>query len=254
MADKKVDIHEFNLHDLPDSCTIIFIGVPGSGKTTAIEDVSYFLRHKYPVARVFMGTEGGYKRFCKIFGPLYVSNSYNEDQEKHHILRQKTCNMISSENKDRSKYAINIMDDVTDDPKIFKTPTMLGIFKLGSQHWSQIVMIGTQYAIDFPPVIRSSVSYVFIFRQPDVKERKKIWENFGGICGSFKDFCDLMDQLTGDYTAMVIKKRSQSNDLSDNVFWFKTILLEDDWKFGCKEYRRSNKERYNKDYTENLMM
>lgn len=245
---ESVEIHEFRIEDIPLSCTWIMIGAPGSGKTTLMENLCYYLKHRYPVARAFIGTEGGYKQMCRIFHPLFVSNYYSEDEERQHVLRQKTCGM-ENPSKYPGNYAINIIDDASDDPKVYKSKVIRGFFKLGSQHWSQLGMIGSQYAIDMPPDVRKAVSYVAIFREPEEIERKKLYTNFGGMAGSYDNFCDLMDQLTGDYTCLIFKKRSQSNNISDNVFWYKTKVL-DDWKFGCKEYRKWGEERYNKDYVE----
>lgn len=220
--------------------------------TSLIENLCYFHKHKYPVARIFMGTESGYQRFSEIFHPLYVTNYYDEGQEKSHILRQRTC-VIENGKGYTGNYAINVLDDVSDDPKIYKTKVMKGIFKLGSQHWEQLFLLGSQYAIDMPPDVRKATSYVALFREPEEIERKKLYQNFGGLAGSYNNFCDLMDQLTGDHTCLVFKKRSQSNKIEDCIFYFQTKILGD-WKFGCKEYRQWAENRYNKQYVEKIVM
>lgn len=245
-------ISEFRFEDVPLSCTWIIIGPPGSGKTTFIENMCYNLKHRYPTARAFIGTEGGYKRFCDIFHPLYVSNYYDENEEKSHITRQRKCNVENHE-KYIGNYSINILDDVSDDPKIYKTKTMKGLFKLGSQHWNQLFMVGSQYAIDMPPDVRKSVSYVAMFAEPEEIERKKLFKNFGGLAGSYENFCDLMDQVTGDYTCLIFKKRTQSNNIEDNIFYYRTKPLPENWKFGCDEYRNWGKSRYNTGYTEQFL-
>lgn len=252
MSKQKIAIPEFRPEDIPLSCTWIVVGNPGSGKTSFMENVCYILKHRYPVARVFMGTEAGYRRFCDIFHPLYVNNYYDEEEEKKHILRQRTCEIENGKGYP-GNYAINILDDVSDDPRIYKGKTMKGLFKLGSQHWNQLFMVGSQYAIDMPPDIRKSVSYAAIFFEPEEDERKKLYRNFGGLAGSYENFCDLMDQLTGDYTCLIFKKRTQSQNIEDNISWFRTSVLKP-WKFGCKEYRDWAKERYNTNYKEQILI
>jgi hypothetical protein len=244
----EVDIHEFRLEEIPLSCTWMVLGIPGSGKSTLMENIIYYHKHRYPVMRSFIGTETGYKRWCEISHPLFCSNYYDEEEEKRHITRQRMC-LKENVSGYTGNYAINLIDDVSDDPKVYKTKLMRGLFKLGSQHWAQICLVGIQYAIDMPPDLRASTSYVAIFRQPDESQRKKIFENFGGIAGSYERFCDLLDQLTGDYTCLIIKKRSQSNKLEDNIFFYKTRLLGD-WRFGCKEYRKWGEERYDENFKE----
>ena len=63
---------------------------------------------------------------------------------------------------DISSYSINIMDDVSDDPQIYRTKVMRGLFKLGSQHWNQLYIVGSQYAIEMPPDVRKS-SFICCF-------------------------------------------------------------------------------------------
>jgi len=260
MSEEFRDIYEFDLQDVPLSCTWVIIGPPGSGKTSLIENIAYYHKHRYATAKVFMGTPGAYKRMCSIFPPLFVSGSYDEEELKDHITRQRTC--IQENNNDINlnpgdpgyvgNYSLVILDDVTDDPKIFKTKIMRGIFKLGSQHWAELCLVGSQYALDMPPDTRKSVSYVALFREPEENERRKLYDNFGGLAGTYKEFCALMDGITGDYTCLIFKKRGQSNSSVENVFYYKTINPADlgDWKFGCEEYRRHGEERYNKKFKE----
>jgi energy-coupling factor transporter ATP-binding protein EcfA2 len=254
------DVREFNIQNLPLSCTWIIVGPPGSGKTSFIENLAYYNKHRYPVGRAFMGTPSAYKRFCDIFHPLYVSQTYDEEAEKDHITRQRTCIHENNSALDVKpgdpgyvgNYAMNILDDVTDDPKIFKSKVVKGLFKLGSQHWAQMCLLGTQYALDMPADVRKSVSYVAIFREPEENERRKLYENFGGLAGTYRNFCDLMDGLTGNYTCIVFQKRSQSNSSEDNVFYYPVQNPDEfgDWKFGCKEAREHAERRYNKNYKE----
>lgn len=223
-----------------------------SHNTTLMENLAYYRKHVYPVGRVFIGTEDGYKHFCKIFHPLYVSNYWDEKEEENHVRRQRTCEMENGRGYP-GNYAVNIIDDVSDDPKIYKSKLMRGLFKLGSQHYAQLCMIGSQYAIDMPPDIRKAVSYVALGREPEEIERKKLYENFGGLAGSYARFCDLMDQITGDHTFLIFKKRSQSNNLEECVSWLRTKKLGD-WKFGSKEYRAHAEARYDPNYVEQIIM
>jgi hypothetical protein len=228
------------------------VGPPASGKSTLLENLVYYRKHLYPVARVFIPTEENYVRWCAIAHPLFVSNYYIEEEEEKHVARQRTCILQNGE-KYPGNFAVNIIDDAGDDPKIYRTKIMRGLFKLGSQHWAQLLLVGTQYAIDLPADIRKSVSYVAIGREPEEIERKKLYENFGGVAGSYARFCDLMDQITGDYTFLIFKKRSQSNNLEDCVFYFRTKKLGN-WKLGCNEYRKWGEERYDKKYVEQIIM
>lgn len=239
--------------DTSTNCRFVLHDGTITHNTSLMQNLCYYLRDRYPVGRLFMGTDANYKTYCNIFHPLYVTNHYDEEEEKRYILRQREC---IAENGDKApiNYGINILDDCSDDPTIYKSKIIRGLFKNGSQHWHNLFMLGSQYAIDFPPDVRKSISYVFLGREPNDAERQKLYKNFGGICGTYDHFCDLMDAITGDYTFLVIKMRSKSNELSDNIFWIKTIDPKTlgNWKFGCKEYRKWAEERYNTEYRETI--
>jgi hypothetical protein len=220
--------------------------------TSLMENFCYYLKHIYPVARIFVGTETGYKRFCKIFPPLFVSNYYDEEEETQYIIRQKTSVMRYGPGTQSA--SINVIDD-SQDKKFYKSNIFENLFKLGSQHWCNLLMVGLQAVMNLSADVRKSVSFVGIGREPEQNEREKLYKNLGGITGTYKDFCTLMNELTGDYHFLIIKKRSQSNNREDNIYWFKTRdLSKMDWKFGCKEYRKWGETRYNKGYVEKFIM
>lgn len=252
MSESEIVIDEFRIEELPMSFTMVAIGGPGSGKTSLLETLLYYTKHRYPTGRAFIGTDGGYEKFKSILHPLYVSNYWDEEEEKKHVQRQRLCELENGKGYP-GNYAVNILDDISDDPKIYKLKTIRGLFKLGSQHYNQFLFVGSQYAIDMPPDVRKSISYVALFREPEEGERKKLFQNFGGICGSYERFCDLMDGITGDYTALIIIKRTQSNNLQDCVKYLRSEILKP-WKFGCKEYRDWAEARYNKNFVEEVIL
>jgi hypothetical protein len=56
-----------------------------------------------------------------------------------------------------------------------------------------------------------------------------------------------MDQITGDYTALVINNKVQSNDIKNNVFYYKA-RSHPPFRFGCQEYQQWAEARYNPNY------
>jgi hypothetical protein len=248
MADETYNIREWEIEKIPLSCSIVIVGAPQSGKGTLIEDILFFNKHRVPVGRFFTGSETQYNRLKRITHALYCSNYYDDAEEKKYIVRQRDFGLAG-----KPQHSVNVVDDVGDDPKIFKNKTFKGLFKIGTQHWAHIFILSNQYAIDLPPDVRKAVTYAILFHEPSPTERLKLYNNFGGITGSFEMFCKLMDELTGNYNCMVIA-RTQSQKLEDNIFWFRTIPIEVDWKFGCSEYHEWAKMRYNKNYKERVVM
>lgn len=249
MSLETVEINEFPIQDIPRSCSWVVIGPPGSGKSNFVEYLVYANKHKYPVGRAWCGTEDTQGKYTKFMHPLFVTNEYNQTEHEKVVARQKQ----SRTEKCQNPAAVCVMDDCGDDPKVFRSKVMKAQFKNGSQWYDELFVLANQYAIDLPPDIRKSISYVALFREPSPIEREKLWKNFSpGIPRA--EFDDLLNALTGDFTCLVLKMRNQSNELKDCAFYFKAPDMKDKkWKMGCKEYHNWGEKRYNKKYVEKFI-
>jgi len=238
-----VEIHEFPLHEMKPISKIVVIGKPATGKSTVIRDIVKAFRHMFPVGKVFSGTEENNHFYSKMFHELYVFPEYNETEMENFVKRQK----LSMRNNPENPKGLIIVDDCSDDPKFFHRPLFQKFYKNGRQ-WDMMFILALQYGMDIRPVIRTNIDYTFLFREPNERNRKALYENYATIIGSYQDFCDVMDQLTEDYTAIVIDNRKQSNNISDCVYYYKARLHPDEFKFGAPEYRQWAEQRYDPNY------
>lgn len=78
-----------------------------------------------------------------------------------------------------------------------------------------------QYCLGLPPILRSNVDYVFIFKNNMIKEREKLYNYYAGMFNDFSVFCKVMDHCTVDYTCLAIDNKVSSNKLEDQVKWYK---------------------------------
>ncbi len=225
---------------------IVVIGKPGSGKSMLIASLLYAKQDIYPVGMVMSGTEDSNGFYRKIFPSTFVFNEYNEQKVKDFIRRQKIAKKHLV-----NPWAVILLDDCTDNPSLFRKPLQQSMYKKG-RHWKMLYILSLQYCMDIKPVIRTNIDGTFILREPNLKNRKNLWENYAGIINDFSVFCDFMDELTDDYTALYIHNATKSNELKDCVFFYKARPIPKGFKFGCKEYYKFHEARYNKDYVDPL--
>ena len=214
--------------------------VRNTGKTTLLTSLLYEKSHIFPVGAVMSGTEDSNGHYGKVFPGSFVYNSLKKEQIETIIERQKLAKKHLP-----NPWAILLLDDCTDDPRLFNDPLFQGIFKNG-RHWKMWFILSLQYSLDIKPVIRTNVDGTFILRETNMKNRKSLWENYAGVFSDFGQFCQVLDQLTDDYTALYIHNQTTSNRLEECVFWYKARPIPQNFRIGCDEYWLYHDERYDK--------
>ncbi len=231
-----------NRRFLLNSCEV----VRNTGKSTIIADILASKSHIVPVAQIFSGTEDSNHFFSEKFPGVCVFNKLDLEAIESFITRQKIAKQYLP-----NPWAFQIIDDCTDDPKILKRPIFQSYYKLG-RHWKMIHILSLQYCLDIQPNIRTNIDYTFILCEKSKRFRKSLWENYASCIDNFDDFCDIMDSVTGDYTALVINNKIQSNKFEDCVFWYKAKKdrLPPNWKFGHPSAWAFHHTRYDPNYTD----
>lgn len=235
----KIELQELNLDSIrptEDSIKtslggskICIIGKPGTGKSVLIKDLIYSKKHIIPVGTVISGSEDSNRFYERFFPKLFIYEKYDKNVIQRFVDRQK----VAKENLE-NPWSILILDDCMDDVKVFSDPLMIGLFK-NSRHWAMLSIFACQYVFDFKPVIRSNIDGVFIFREPNLTNREKIYKNFASIIPTFKLFSLIMDEITTDFMCLYINNQTTSNNWQDCVFYYKAVL-RDDFVFGCDDY------------------
>ena len=228
-------------------CKIVVVGKPGTGKSTLIKSLLYSKKHIFPVGLAMSGSEDSNHAYSEIMPTTFVFNEYNEDKIKDFIKRQKLAIQHLP-----NPWAVLILDDCTDDPRIFHKPLQQAIFKKG-RHWKMLYILSLQYAMDIKPVIRTNVDGVFILREPLLKNRESLYKNYASVIPDFTTFVELMDQLTDDYCALYIHNATQTNTWQECVFYWKAPLVPHGWKFGSPEYWEFHDSRFNPNFTDSIV-
>jgi hypothetical protein len=255
---KKINIRELNTNIIPPisekindptyngGCKLVVVGKPGTGKSTLIKALLYSKKHIFPVGMAMSGSEDSNHAYREIMPSTFVYNEYDEERIKSFIKRQK----IAAQHLP-NPWSVLILDDCTDDPKVFNKPLQQALYKKG-RHWKMLYILSLQYAMDVKPVIRTNVDGIFILREPLLKNREALYKNYASIVPDFNTFCELLDQLTDDYCALYIHNATQTNEWTDCVYYWKAPMIPKGWKFGSDDYWKFHMDRFNTEYVDAL--
>lgn len=241
----RLKIRKFKMSEMDLNSKALVIGKPGTGKSSLIKDILYRHRKKFPCGIIVSGTQESSGDFNGMVPDLFIYENYNQPVIDKLVLRQKRLTRKYGEGH-ASNYAFICIDDCMDDSGWIKHPTTKGIFKNG-RHWDLFFILAIQYCLGIPPALRTCIDYVFILREPNIENRKKIWRNYAGIFPTFNMFCDVLDNLTENYHCMVIKNRVLSNAIEDVVFWYKA-KLHDKFRIGTDSFWAYADQNYNEHY------
>lgn len=232
---------------------IVLIGRRDTGKSFLVRDLLYY-HQDIPIGTVISGTEAGNGFYSNIVPKLFIHEEYQSSIVENVLKRQKMAlKQMKRETQNYGRTTIDprvfiILDDCLYDNTWAKDKMMRLLFMNG-RHWKIMLIITMQYPLGVPPNLRTNIDYVFILREPYIANRKRIYENFAGMFPTFESFCQVMDQCTENFECLVIDNNSKSNQLQDQIFWYKAES-HGSFKLGAKELWEASKDLESEDEEE----
>lgn len=238
-------LRKFDISSIPDNSIIALISKRNGGKTTCLKDIMYY--HKdIPVGTIISPTESSNKSYNDMVPSLFIHEEYSPKLIGDLINRQKT--LIKKVNRDMSVYgktnidprAFLILDDCMYDKIWTKDKNMRYIFQNG-RHQKLLCIFTLQYVLGIPPDLRCNVDYTFIFRENNINNRKRLYENYCSVIPTYDMFSTIMDTVTEGFGCLVINNISRSSKLEDCVFWFEADV-HPPFSVGSREFWQKHNE------------
>jgi len=216
-------IKKFNMSQIRDDEIIVFIGKRRTGKSFLVKDLLYH-HADIPVGCVISPTEMANGFFGEIVPKIFIHDEYEPPIVDNYMKRQakfvKNIKKGNPDYVDKDPMSFLIFDDCLYDNSWVKDRNIRSIFMNG-RHYKTMFLLTMQYSLGITPNLRTNIDYVFILREPDYNNRKKLYEHYCGMFPSLEIFCQVMDQCTENYECLVISKNCKSNKLEDQVFWYR---------------------------------
>jgi len=219
--------------------TCVFIGKRGTGKSTLVADILYYIR-RIAGGVTISATEDGNAYYSSFVPEILIHSEYKPEIIQGIINRQKK--VINGSRKGSENDVFLLLDDCMYDKKMIKDPNIRGIFMNG-RHWRITFMLTMQYCMDLPPDLRANIDYIFILRENIIQNQEKIYKNFFGIFPRFSVFQDVLNSCTEGYDCLVLDNTSKSNNIKDCVFWYRAKPNRK-FRIGSKELWDYCKKKY----------
>lgn len=227
----KLKLRRYNLPGLKDDSVVVYIAPRNSGKTTLLIDTLRY-HTSIPVGVVISPTESANHNFQRVCPKMLIYDEYEPGIIQRFVERQrKIMAQYHQEIKQYGKTDLDpraflILDDCLYDNTWQNDKNIRFIF-LNGRHLKIFLLITMQYPLGIPPILRANVDCVFLARNAMVKEREKLYHHYAGMFPTFDAFCQVMNSCTENYECLVIDKKTQSNRLEDQVFWYKANMNVD---------------------------
>lgn len=241
----KLQLKRFDMSRIGDKSVVVMIGARNTGKSVLCRDLLWH-NQTLPVGMVISGTEDSNQFYGQMIPSCFIYNEYTPALVEKFVKRQK---MITKKYiKDKNLYGASkidprgflIMDDCLYD-RGWQNDTNIRACFLNGRHFNSFFIFTSQYALAAPPILRNNIDFVFILREPRVNSRKKIYENYAGFVPTFEIFNQIITQTTENYECLVIDNTTKSNQLTDQMYWYKAEV-HPEFKLGAREFWQMNKD------------
>ena len=216
-----------------------------------VRDIFYHHRH-IPSGIVFSGTEEANPFFKDFIPDIFIHSEYNPDlveavmnKQKKNIRAAKELGIKDGKCPANNKFIV--LDDMLHDAQKWKNDTTIKNIFFNGRHYNFLFILTMQYTNGIQPGLRSNIDYVFIFNEPSTTNRKKIYNDYCSSIPSFEIFCNILDACTTNHECVVVKTSTNSNVLTDSVFYYKA-KSHSHFRAGHRKFWKYHKTNYNNNY------
>lgn len=211
-------VQKFNMSSIKSKHPICYInGKRLSGKSTLAYDINNHMSNMNNITLYVSPTEFSPNPMNKI-SDKFIYNSYSTDILDRLIQRQIYCQKF---NQGIPKHATLILDECLNGIRPFDDINLKKIIFSGHCYGISLILT-QQYPIAFPAGVRDNVDFVFLFHETrNSSMMQKLYNQWAHMFPTFELFSAFLDQLTDDYGCLVIDNTSHSDQLLDQIFWYK---------------------------------
>jgi hypothetical protein len=195
---------------------IAIFGKAASGKTTLIRDLMFHLKD-VPRAVIVSPTEPASRNYAGVIPDRFIHDEYDPD------LISRFCRFQSSIARDppsTDKRSLVVLDNCLHESGQFANEHLRYILFAGRSLRAHLI-VSMSYPLAISPSLRNQFGYVFLLREPNIANQRRLYEMYGHMFPTFDMFSQVLAVCTEDHGCLVIDQTTRSTKLEDQVFWYR---------------------------------
>lgn len=212
----------FRMEKITDNKILVVVGKRNTGKTSLALD--YLYHHKdIPFCTCVAQTEKHVPKFSQHLPSYSIHYEFTPELVKRFRDHQLSVMNKSQEDASVDPRGLLILEDCLAEPSALDN---LKFIFFNGRLIKTTLLLTMQYPLAMPPALRDNVDYYFLFRNTGQSEKERIYKSFAGMFENFEMFDKIYEQMTENHGCMVIDNTSQSAELEDRVFYYKSVVRE----------------------------
>ena len=214
-------IFRFNPNRMLTHGAMMFIGHSGTGKSTCMMDILYYMRHKFTQVLAFCGSMESQMEFRRHVPDLFIYDGFNPSVLRLARLTQELASVRGECNP-----LLIIIDDCSHQKQLYLyNPDFIWFLKNGRKA-KCLTMISQQYYTDLTPEFRNQCMYTFIQKEDTKRYLMTLYEQYNNAFDTYDEFNTALEQCTRDFGTMVLSfdPHSTTSDFSSKVFCHRSVF------------------------------
>jgi hypothetical protein len=250
---ENIPLQKYYGFEIDDNSLFLLDNMIVTHNSWLVRDIFYHHKH-IPSGIVFSGTEEANPFFSEFVPDCFIHEEYEAEIIEKLMNKQKKRIKDAKKNgcengKTPANNVFIVFDDMLADAQNWKNDKIIKEIFFNGRHYNFLFILTMQYALAIPPGLRGNIDYVFVFNEPSIKNRRKIYEDYAAMIPSFDHFCNILDACTQNHECLVIKTSGNSSNLQDNIFWYKADAHKN-FRVGHYKLWKFHNQHYNKNYEE----